>query len=259
MTKLWLTYAWVDNEAEEVDFIAQQLRSLGIDVHLDRTHLVRGQRLWPQLADAISNPAKTDALAFYVTENSLRSEPCREELNYALTRTLDARTAGFPIIGIFPRKISPELIPPAIRSRIYVHLTESDWDKRILEAAIRVPPGPGGRHIAPFHLAWVKNRGGQYILEVRPRAGRWYPFIFLLKEAERVLLQLGMHGPSGEPPAGSMTSTAELRPHEGYSGIEIHQAVDATMSAYLVFSGLPSQVVFGQRGQMYSVERAGNW
>ena len=76
--KLWLTYAWVDNEAEQVDYIAQEIGRCGIEVHIDRTRLVAGQRLWPQLDKAISKPENSDAWAIYATENSLRSEACLE-------------------------------------------------------------------------------------------------------------------------------------------------------------------------------------
>jgi hypothetical protein len=40
MTKLWLTYAWKDNEVEQVDFVAQELRKAGLDVRVDRVALV---------------------------------------------------------------------------------------------------------------------------------------------------------------------------------------------------------------------------
>jgi len=30
MTKLWRTYAWKDNEDEQVDFVAQELRKVGL-------------------------------------------------------------------------------------------------------------------------------------------------------------------------------------------------------------------------------------
>jgi hypothetical protein len=58
MTKLWLTYAWKDNEVEQVDFVAQELRKAGLDVRVDRVALVAGRRLWPQIAEHIEKPEK---------------------------------------------------------------------------------------------------------------------------------------------------------------------------------------------------------
>jgi hypothetical protein len=60
MTKLWLTYAWKDNEVEQVDFVAQELRKAGLDVRVDRVALVAGRRLWPQIAEHIEKPEKSD-------------------------------------------------------------------------------------------------------------------------------------------------------------------------------------------------------
>jgi hypothetical protein len=73
MTKLWLTYAWKDNEAEQVDFVAQELRNVGLDVRVDRVALIAGDRLWPQIAAHIEKPENSDAWAIYVTENSRKS------------------------------------------------------------------------------------------------------------------------------------------------------------------------------------------
>jgi hypothetical protein len=60
MTKLWLTYAWKDNEVEQVDFVAQELRKAGLDVRVDRVALVAGRRLWPQIAEHIEKQEKSD-------------------------------------------------------------------------------------------------------------------------------------------------------------------------------------------------------
>jgi hypothetical protein len=79
MTRLWLTYAWRDNEEQQVDFVVQSLEAQGLEVGFDRAQLIPGQRLWAaQLDRAISDPARSDAWALYVTQNSLRSEPCLE-------------------------------------------------------------------------------------------------------------------------------------------------------------------------------------
>ena len=40
-TPVWLTYAWLDNAEQDVDYIAQELRRLGLNVQLDRWNLER--------------------------------------------------------------------------------------------------------------------------------------------------------------------------------------------------------------------------
>jgi TIR domain len=110
MSKLWLTYAWVDNEDSDVDHVIVELRKVGFDVHFDRRQIVVGQRLWPQIDKFISDPKQTDAWAIFATKHSLASEACQEELAYALDRALRVRGSDFPLIGIFPAPIDRSLI-----------------------------------------------------------------------------------------------------------------------------------------------------
>jgi hypothetical protein len=44
MASIWLTYAWPDNQHRDVDFVAQELGSAGIEVKLDRWNLSAGKR-----------------------------------------------------------------------------------------------------------------------------------------------------------------------------------------------------------------------
>jgi len=110
MPTLWLTYAWKDNEFEDVDFIASRIRDQGIDVRIDKTRLLAGRRLWDQIDENIRS-SDVDGRAIYTTENSLKSEPCQEELAYALDRALRTRGATFPLIGIFPTPLDHEISP----------------------------------------------------------------------------------------------------------------------------------------------------
>lgn len=59
--KLWVTYAWKDNEDKDIDYIVQELDKAGVDVRFDRRNLVPGQRLWVQIGDAITDSAECDA------------------------------------------------------------------------------------------------------------------------------------------------------------------------------------------------------
>src|SRR4051794_37632777 len=105
--RLWLTYSWADNRDQEVEFIAQQLESENVTVLLDRWEIRPGRRLWHQIAAFITDSASSDAWAIYATTNSLGSEPCQEEMAYALDRALRQRGMAFPIIGLLPSSISP--------------------------------------------------------------------------------------------------------------------------------------------------------
>ena len=248
--KLWLTYAWLDNESEQVDYVSQEIRRHGISVHIDRTQLIAGQRLWPQLDKAISDPANSDAWAIYVTENSLRSEACLEELAYAIDRALRTRGTSFPLIGIFPTPIDRTLIPSAIATRLYVDLRDPDWASRVAAGVRQVEPSTSAKEIAPFHFQRLSDNAGP-VYEVRPRAGRWYPFIALVKKEEFHLLRSIVHGPSGSLPFTSMISPfGPITADEGrYEGSGIHNVVDSLNSAFVCFTGPPSWLAFGQHGE----------
>lgn len=108
MAVLWLTYAWTDNKDHDVDFIAQELLRAGVSVKLDRWNITACQRLWDQIANFIIDPKESDAWAIYATQNSLASDPCREELAYALNRALTQRGDNFPIIALFPATLEKD-------------------------------------------------------------------------------------------------------------------------------------------------------
>lgn len=56
--KLWVTYAWADNENEDVDFYISRLQEQA-EVHFDRRSVALGKRHWEEFADQIAT--KCDA------------------------------------------------------------------------------------------------------------------------------------------------------------------------------------------------------
>ena len=81
--KVWVTYAWKDNEDKDIDFIVQELDKKNIDVRFDRGNLIPGQRLRTQIGGLITDPNEWDAWGIVLTPNSIQSQPCVEELSYA--------------------------------------------------------------------------------------------------------------------------------------------------------------------------------
>lgn len=98
MKTLWITYCWEDYKNGDVEFIAQELEKIGVSVKLDRWNIQAGKRLWEQIDKFISHPNECDAWAIIATQNSLGSEPCKEEVAYALDRALNTRGQTFPLI-----------------------------------------------------------------------------------------------------------------------------------------------------------------
>lgn len=249
MTKLWLTYAWKDNETEQVDFVVQKLREFGLKVDFDRAHLIPGQRLWPQIDRAISDPAVSDGWAIYATKNSLSSEPCQEELAYALDRALRTRGQTFPIIGIFPEPLDRSIIPSAIATRLWVSLRDPGWAAQVAAGARGERPEVS-TNVAPYILSRYQD-GDREVMEVRPRSGRWYPFWALVPRPEFDAISLVVWGPYGVLPGATMVSQSEVelrfnQSGEEWKGMQIGHAIDPLNSAFVYFSRPPSKLIFGQ-------------
>jgi len=256
MAKVWLTYAWADNRDGDVDFAVQELTAAGVDVRLDRWNIGAGKRLWEQIAQFIQDPAECDAWMLYATQNSIGSEPCREEIAYALDRALTQRGQVFPVIGLFPGPVGADLIPAPLRTRLYVSMRDADWKERIKAAAEGRQPAITQERIEPFAIK-LHRLPKQILIEVRPRAGRWTPFVagIPIGEKDRVNPSL-VHGSSGRTPATSMVSVRQPRPsNDGSLWVLVSDdEATPTHSFFVVCEALPSILVFGPiDGQKYQV------
>jgi len=252
--QLWLSYAWLDNDGQDVDFAAQELERAGLIVHLDRWTLIPGKRHWEDIASFITDPMRSDAWALYATQNSLASEPCREEMTYALGRALESRGGTFPIIGIFPGGLATDLIPPAIKSRLYVLTTEQAWAERVAAAARGKPFKQASDLIEPYELReHGSESSGSYYIETRPRSGLWsFPFIGVPQDEVPDLLP----GSSPKPriylnpkylppgPGGSVTQRWEGQ-RDGWSIYGCKGDATPTTSCFLWLKRRPSRITFG--------------
>jgi hypothetical protein len=208
MATVWITYSWDDNKEADVDFIAQELERIGLNVKLDRWNIGAGRRLWEQIEKFITSPNESDAWILYATQNSLGSEACKEEYSIALDRALRNRGGTFPIIGLFPSTIDYELIPAGLRTRLYVSITDPDWKERIKAAAEGRSPSIVSPMVQPYTIN-IHNVPGrikpQFVIEVRPRAGTWSPFVAAIpiSEIEKVKPRI-LQGPKGRIPQAGM-------------------------------------------------------
>jgi hypothetical protein len=258
MAKLWLTYAWKDNQDQDVDHLVEELKRVGLEVAFDRAHIIPGQRLWPQIDKGISDP-QTDGWAILATENSLSSEPCLEELAYALDRALRTRGAEFPLIGIFPAPIDRTMIPSAIATRLYFNLRQSNWARLVADGVEKRRPFGPTRNISSF-IGRVHNVNCQEVLEIRPRSGRWYPGVIGVPKAGALKVKMVMPGPSGHPTLSGMVSTATAESSDGQWTYSVaYHAIDALNALYVTFDGpLQGQISFGggEEGGIYFVNSA---
>jgi hypothetical protein len=186
MANVWVTYSWMDNRTNDVDFVAQELIRQGLTVRLHKWELRAGERLWEQIATFMQEPAKSDAWLIYATQHSLGSEPCREEFAYALDRALAARSKIFPIVALFPGPIEVSLLHPALRTRLCVSVLDPLWKERIRAAAEGRSPQISTTTIEPYQLTVHRLSGSPgFAIEVRPRAGSWSPFVAAIPASER--------------------------------------------------------------------------
>ncbi|MCO5962344.1 toll/interleukin-1 receptor domain-containing protein [Sinorhizobium meliloti] len=247
--KLWLTYAWKDNEDDDVDYVVQELEKHGIEVVFDRVHLLAGGRLWDAIDKGISDP-HTGGWAIYSTRNSLQSEPCLEELAYALDRALQARGGDFPIIGIFPVPMPRDLIPSALATRLYVTLNDSDWARRIADGLRGVRPKIE-KNVAPVHSKIHRDAHG-VVLEFRPRDKQWSPGVACVPAAEKSLVAHIFVGAPGSPRHLGIPCVRVISSDDGqYAGLSSEAQVTNHQSLFVRVTGLPSRILVGDYGNQY--------
>ena len=250
MNSVWITYAWEDNKDGDVDFTAQELIRAGLDVKLDRWNLSAGKRLWEQIEAFIQDPSKSNGWLLYATQASLGSKKCKEEFSWALDRALKKRGDDFPIIALFPASVDDGLIPAGIKTRLFVSTTDPDWKERIVaaiegrQAAITKP------QIEPYYLT-VHKSGEKSVIEVRPRAGTWSPFLAGIPIAEKETVSPSLlHGSAKRVPNGGVLfTTGNGISNDGklwiiFAGNE----ATPTQSYYIFCNKLPSFLVFGVNG-----------
>jgi hypothetical protein len=264
MRRAWMTYAWKDNlgpNAEDVDFLVQEIEGHGVKIRKDTRDIIVGQPLWPQIAKHIVGADACDALVFVVTPASLASAACREELLYALKQTLDAKGGPFPLIGLVHGTASSDL-PAALSVRLWVSTDDPNWAARVASGVRGEAAATDPKIIQPFayHFCDTALGGGDRVLEVHPRVGAWAPFCFGLPEGDAHRYKGGPYAPPGcvaMHQSGSMCSSLTNWMEGGWwwQGIT-SPAISATMGAHLFLhlGGRELTVKFGQRdGALYQM------
>jgi hypothetical protein len=251
---IWLTYSWEDNKNQDIDFIAQELENYGVHVKLDKWNINAGKRLWEQIENFIQSENECNAWIFYATTNSLISEACKEEYAYALDRALKTKGENFPIIGLFPSTVDEGLIPVGIKTRLFISTNDPDWKERIKAAAEGRDILIKKELIKPFFIKKHEAFGGK-IIEIRPRAGEWYPFIagFPISEKEKVgkVFEI-IPGPPNTPPdpRGGLILQYDGEGKVNFEEVELwtkrpRESASPSRSMYLVMLEYPERIAFG--------------
>jgi hypothetical protein len=250
LKKVWITYAWDDNQDGDVDFIAQEINGDNIHVQLDRWDITSSGRLWEQIDRYISNPEESDAWIFIASQKSLNSEKCKEEYYYALERALSSRTNKFPLITIFLSEVEQELLPSGIKIRLYVSIHDPDWKERVISAIENRAPSITHKELDPFVVKIYCGYSGERpnVIEVRPRAGTWAPFLSAIPETERSWVKPYLvWGPKDNPIQSAVLNNyrTELK-RNGESWVMVaDNPASPTHSYYFWCSKFPSEFLFG--------------
>lgn len=254
MATVWITYSWDDNKSGDINFIAQELEQAGLNIKLDRWNIAAGKRLWDQIANFITSLNESDAWLLIATNNSLASEPCKEEFAYALDRALNGRGQDFPVIVLFLGPVDNDLIPPSIRTRLFVSITDPDWKERIVSSAEGRSYRVTKEQIQPYYLYIHKNQPGSksIVIEVRPRAGVWAPFIAAIPANEKGSVDPNiMIGPRDVPTNSGMLVNCGngLSPDGKLYTMNSGNQATPTESYYVWCKTLPSTLIFGVNGR----------
>lgn len=258
MKRLWLTYAWKDNEDKDVDFIIQELDKTDIEVRFDRRQIIPGGRLWPQIGGFITDPRECDAWGILLTASSLKSEACIEELCYALDRALSAKGETFPVFALL-HHIAAKDMPPALKIRLGISLEDPDWVKRVTAVVTGVSPGSVPMGLPDFVLTEHETEDG-YSLEMRPRFERIAPFAVAVDYDERIsgnVICCSL-GPANKIPTGHVAhnpidseTTLTDGTHAWVWGAD--NEANSTFSYYLFYKKRPRRIWFGHRQDLRMV------
>jgi hypothetical protein len=254
---LWITYAWVDNTDSDFDYLVQQLESAGISARYDRVALIPGRRLWDQIADQIAKP-DLSGWAYLLTPKSVLSEPCKEELAYALDRALRARGSDFPLIGLL-HQIPISDVPAALRTRLCVSLNSPDWIEQVRAGLENRPPSRTIPDTAKFKLRPHNSYLGNPDLRAIEIASRFedIPYWRIAYPA------VGPHpvnfgvGPAG---GGGIRSVHQSVVHGtvDIGGVPMQfrgagDAITPSTAAYMVFQNqFPARLYFGNAAEAFA-------
>ncbi|NOX23039.1 MAG: hypothetical protein GXP36_08110, partial [Actinobacteria bacterium] len=91
-------------------------------------------------SQSLEPPQNPGRFIIFATKAAFESEAVREELGYAIDRTLKARGERFPLIALLADADAAGL-PASLRIRLAVPLSADDWDKRIMSGLSGTSPG----------------------------------------------------------------------------------------------------------------------
>ena len=260
MKKLWLTYAWKDNEDQNLDYIVQELDKLDLTVKFDRRNLIQGQRLWDQIGAQISDHNLCEAWGILLTGNSLKSGPCMEELAYALDRAIEAKGEQFPMFALMTNSITSKDLPPSLKVRLCIPLINNDWKKQVEAACHQRPTGFTPQNLSEFVMTEHITDNG-FCLEIRPRFDRIAPVAIVVDIDEKLSGNVfdSSLGPAGRVPTGFVAHSridSETTLTDGNKAWVwgADNETNSTYSYFLFYKSRPKRIWFGHQQKLVLID-----
>jgi hypothetical protein len=206
--RLWITYAWKDNAGGNFDFLVSQLEAAGVDTTFDKVALIPGRRLWDQIAARIEDP-ELNGWAILLTQESIKSEACKEELAYALDRALSKKSENFPLFGLL-HQVNVQEVPAPLRARLLIDMQNPQWPQLVVAGLKGVPPEKAPTTTTRYIWKTILDFRGQGTLAitVNPRFGELHYWRFIYPQNAKVI-DWGHGPPQQQGFSGAMTMTVE--------------------------------------------------
>lgn len=257
---LWITYAWKDNTDRNFDYLSKELTDAGIPVEYDRMALIPGLPLWKQIGEKISSE-RLAGWAYLITPNSLASEPCMEELDYALNQALKIKGRAFPMIGLL-HGVQVSHLPQALQIRLCVSLRSTDWIEQIRVGIERRAPVPSAVPASPFKVNVISNylgRDGITAIEVSSRFEE-IPYWRMAFPANGPQPSSHGVGPVGGRGVNAISNTV-MKGSVNLGGVDMAfigqgDPITPANSAYAIFKGdIPEKIAFSQANEPFEVPK----
>lgn len=247
---LWITYAWADNADGDFDYLVGVLKHRGVEARYDRIALIPGQRLWDQIAQQIAS-GDLAGWAYLLTPKSISSQACREELAYALDRTLSKKGENFPLIGLV-HGVAISEVPASLRVRLCIDVSSSDWIEAVRAGLERRaparPPADSPNFKVRTHNAYLSNPALKAV-EFVTRLGelRYWRIAYPRSGPQAVIRGVGPAGGCGVSHIHRdfVEGTVDIN---GIPMVFFGQgdAISPSSAAYVAFkSAFPSSIAFG--------------
>lgn len=131
--KIWFSYCWDDKSEGDFFYLVKELEDTkNIEVIYDERTLNGGKRIWPEIEKNIYDKTVTGFI-YFLTPNSIKSNPCKEEFELAYNKMIEKGEDGFKLIGLL-HNVSIDDISKRLKIRLCCSLKNPDWKRKIVDA-----------------------------------------------------------------------------------------------------------------------------